>query len=70
MELKQNSIQVSQVLAQPGARDILRRWFPEVMNGPWLSMASGWPLSKVLELARGRVPEERIQGALNELKRL
>ncbi|MDF2567107.1 MAG: hypothetical protein K0R90_563 [Oscillospiraceae bacterium] len=68
MDLKNNQITVRELLANPKAKEILSREFPDLINSPLLGMARNMSLKNVLQLGGGRVPKEKIDRVLKELK--
>ncbi len=68
MDLKNNQITVGEILANPQAKDLLKREFPEVANPFLLSLAHSMTLASILELAKGRYPQDRIDRVLTELQ--
>ena len=62
MDLKQDQITVGELLANPGAREVLNRRFPAVMRSHLVGMATGLKLSTVLD--------RDIQAARRELEQL
>ncbi|MCD8189682.1 MAG: hypothetical protein LUD78_05595 [Clostridiales bacterium] len=71
MDLKNGAITVGEVLAHPGARDILRAYFPQAAdNALLLGMARSWTLNRVLRQAGGQVDGERVRQLREELERL
>lgn len=70
MNLYDGKIRVSQVLANPKARQLLSREFPDLMNSPLLGMAGHMTLNQVLAMARGKIDDNKIQRLLGELRGL
>ena len=70
MDLRNNTIKMSELLSNPEAKAILVRAFPEFANPFMLSMARSMTLAAVMRLAEGKVPPSRIESAVNELKAL
>lgn len=68
MELRDNQITVGEILANPQAKALLNREFPEVANPFLLSLGRGMTLASILEIAKGRYPQEKIDRALAELQ--
>lgn len=68
MNLKNNEITVGEIISNPEAKDLFKREFPEVMNPFMLQLAQGMTLASVLELAKGRYPQEKIDRVLAELQ--
>lgn len=70
MDLRNNEITIGELISNPNAKALFKREFPEVMNPVLIQMANKMKLADVLNLAKGRYPEEKIQRALSELKSL
>jgi len=70
MDLKNNQITVGELLKDPRAKQVLSRRFPALAANPAVAMANGWSVARVLQFARGKVPDREIQAALSELKQL
>jgi hypothetical protein len=71
MDLRNGTITVSEVLRQPGARQILQRYFPKVAGNPlMLNLASSWSLNQVIAKVGGRVDGALLQQMQGELERL
>ncbi len=70
MNLKNNQITMRELLANPKARALLRREFPDVMNSPLLSFAENMTLQNVLEFARSYVPQHKVRSVMAQLKEL
>lgn len=70
MDLKNNQITVGELLNNPKAKQVLSRRFPALVNNPAVGAARSWPVSRVLQFAKGKVPDREVQAALSELKQL
>ncbi|MCD8052423.1 MAG: hypothetical protein LUE89_12235 [Clostridiales bacterium] len=71
MDLKNGAITVGEVLDYPGARDILRTYFPQVAdNALLLGMARSWTLNRVLRQVGGQVDAGRVRQMRQELENL
>jgi hypothetical protein len=70
MNLRDNEITIGEVIANPAAKALLKKEFPEVASPLMLSMAKKMTLAGVLELARGRYTPDKIQRVLSELRAL
>lgn len=67
MDLRNFQITVGEVLANPKARDLVRRELPEIYNSPLLHFAKGMTLQKVMEFA-GKLPPEKRERILEGLR--
>ena len=70
MDLRDNRITVSEILANPKAKAILRRELPALMDSPVLQFAGGMSLGNVLKIAHGNLPQPKIQRILQQLKEI
>ena len=70
MDLKNGRITVGELLANPAARQIFNREFPNILRHPMLGLAKNFTLNKVINLAKGHVPQKKIEQILMELKRI
>ncbi len=68
MNLRNNEITVGEIISNPAANALLTREFPDVMNPFMLQLARSMTLASVLELAKGRYPQEKIDGVLAQLQ--
>lgn len=62
------NISVNQLLSNPKAREILAREFPQMVNSPLIRLYGNTPVKKVLSMIKGKVPDEKIQRIIKELK--
>ena len=67
MDLRNNQIKMSEILANPKAKEILKREFPRLMNPMILRRARNMTLADVLRFARGRVSQDKIDKIITEL---
>ncbi len=71
MDLRNGRIMMSELWENPQARAILQQEFPQFARNPMmLRMGLRMPLSRVLEYARGRVPQGKVERALQRLQNL
>jgi len=68
LDLRNNQITVGELLRNSKSREILQREFPEIMRNPMIRMAGNMSLSRVLQYARGQVPQSKIDKVLVELQ--
>lgn len=68
MDLKNNEVTIGEIISNPKARALLKREFPEVMNPIMLQLARNMSLGYVLNLAKGRYSQEKIDQVLSELQ--
>ncbi|SHH85266.1 hypothetical protein SAMN02745823_01197 [Sporobacter termitidis DSM 10068] len=70
MDLQNNEITIGALISNGAAKALLKKEFPEVANPLMLQMAKKMTLASVLNLARDRYPQEKIQRVLLELQAL
>lgn len=70
MDLRNNQITVQELLADPRAREVLARRFPQVIHRPIVAQSEGMTLERAMKLGAAFVPRKSIQAALAELQAL
>lgn len=70
MDLRGGTITLKEILAHPEARALVEREFPGLLRHPLAGNFLGLTLNRTLALLGGRIPKERIQKLLEELKAL
>lgn len=70
MDLKNNNITLGEVLKNNQAKKVLQNEFKEYFNSPLFSFAKKMSIQKLLQLAKGKVPDDKINKILNELKNI
>ena len=70
MNLKNNKIQISELLANPTAKAILKREFPQFDNPILLAVSRKMTLESVLGLAQGKVEDTKIKEILKQLEEI
>lgn len=68
MDLKNNTITLGEILKNEKAGVIIKEEFGDLMKGPLFGMAKKMSLAKILEFAKGKVDENKINEILNKLK--
>ena len=68
MDLRNNQITVRELLADPKARQVLARQFPQVINRPIVAKSGSMTLDKAMKLGAAYVPKRVIQETLEELR--
>ena len=58
MDLRNNQITVRELLADPKARQVLARQFPQVINRPIVAKSGSMTLDKAMKLGAAYVPKE------------
>ena len=59
MDLRNNQITVRELLADPKARQVLARQFPQVINRPIVAKSGSMTLDKAMKLGAAYVPKFR-----------
>lgn len=71
MDLRNGRIMMSELWSNPRARAILQQEFPQIVRNPlMMRMGMGMSLGRVLEHARGKVPQHKLDHALQRLQQL
>ena len=70
MNLKNYQITVGEVLQNPQANAMLKKYLPIVMRHPMLPMENSIPLKDVIHYAGGYVSQRKMQNILDQLSRL
>ena len=71
MDLRNGRIMMMELWNHPQAREILQQEFPQLVRNPMmLQMGLRMPLGRVLEHARGRVPQAKVEQTLRRLQSL
>ena len=70
MNLKNNRITVGELMDYEPAKAVFQKRFPMVMRHPMLGAARTVTLEQVIAVAKGYVPEKKIQETLNELQKV
>lgn len=68
MDLRNNEITIGEILTNPNAKAVLKKYLPDYSNPILLQMAKNMKLSEVLAMAQGRVEQSVIDQVLAELK--
>lgn len=68
MDLRNNSITLGEILKNDKASKIIKDEFGNIMNGPLFNMAKRMSLAKILELAKGKLDDTKINDILAKLK--
>lgn len=70
MDLRNNQITIRELLANPKAKEVLARRFPQVINRPIVAKSGSMTLERAMKLGAAYVPKKVIQEALGELRTL
>ena len=69
MDLKNNTITVGELLANPRAKAVFQRRFGKLMRHPVVGAAHSLTLAQLAEMAAAYLPKKTIDETLEELKR-
>lgn len=68
MDLRNGSITLGELLANPQAKAVLQRRFGSLLSHPMLGSAKKLSLKQVIQLSAGKIPKEMVEATLQELK--
>ena len=69
MDLKNGRVTVGDLLDHPGAKAVLQKRFPMLMQHPMMGAARTITLEQILAVAREFVTQKKIDEALADLRR-
>ena len=70
MDLRNGNITLREVMANPKAKALLQREFSQMVSGPMLMLGQGMSLSRILSHARGKVPQQKLDDVIRQLREL
>lgn len=70
MDLKGNKITVGELMDYGPAKAVFQKRFPTVLRHPMMGAARTVTLEQVIAVAKGYIPEKKIQETLNELQKV
>lgn len=70
MNLKNNQATVKEILANPAAKALMQKRFPQALSHPLVGPAQNLTVAQAAEFARLYVPQAAIDEVLRELKKL
>lgn len=71
MDLKQGAITVKEILANPKAKELMQKYFPQVADNKLLmTMAKGWTLNQVIAHVGDKVDNKTKEKIRKELEGL
>ncbi|MBR5533821.1 MAG: hypothetical protein IKU62_03130 [Ruminiclostridium sp.] len=70
MDLRRNQITIGELLANPKAKQVLARHFPQMIGRPIVAASGSMTLERAMKLAAAYVPQRALQEALEELRRI
>lgn len=68
MDLRNNEITIGEILSNPNAKNVLKKYLPDYSNPILLQMARNMKLSEVLAMAQGRIDQSLIDQVIIDLK--
>lgn len=68
MDLKNNQITVREILANPKAKEIVIKEYPELLKNPMIGMFQNMTLESLIKYAKGIIPQNKIDQIMNQLK--
>ena len=69
MNLRNNRITVGELMDYPPAKAVFQKRFPMVMRHPMMGAARTMTLAQILAAAQAYVPQNKLDEALNELRK-
>ena len=70
MDLKNQSITLRELMAEPRSKAVLQRRFGPLLRHPMAGMAMCLTLGQLCEMSRGKLPPQLVQDTLRELEQL
>ncbi len=70
MDLRNQTITLRELLADPRSRAVFQRRFGKLLRHPMAGMAKCLTLRQLCEMASGKLPQSVIQDTLKELREL
>lgn len=70
MDLRSGKITLGEVLSNPKAKALLQKELPELADSPLLLFARNMTVAQILQMTKGKIPEEKVTRLLEQLKAL
>lgn len=70
MDLKNGKVTIGELMRNQQATALFEKEFPGVLHSPLAGMMRNKTLSQVLRMAAGRVPQQKIERVLEQLRKL
>ena len=70
MDLRSGKITLGEVLSNPKAKALLQKELPELAGSPLLLFARNMTVKQILQMVKGKVPQDKITRLLEQLKAL
>ena len=69
MDLKNNRINVGELMDNPKSRAVFQKRFPMVLKHPLVGAARTVTLEQVISFAQAYIPQKKIDETMNELRK-
>ncbi len=70
MDLRSGKITLGEVLSNPKAKALMQKELPELADSPLLLFARNMTVAQILQMTKGKIPEEKVTRLLEQLKAL
>ncbi len=70
MDLRSGKITLGEVLSNPKAKALVQKELPELADSPLLLFARNMTVAQILQMTKGKIPEEKVTRLLEQLKAL
>lgn len=70
MDLRSGKITLGEVLSDPKAKALLQKELPELADSPLLLFARNMTVAQILQMTKGKMPQEKVTRLLEQLKEL
>lgn len=70
MDLRSGKITLGEVLSNPKAKALMQKELPELADSPLLLFARNMTVAQILQMTKGKMPQEKVTRLLEQLKEL
>lgn len=70
MDLRSGKITLGEVLSDPKAKALMQKELPELADSPLLLFARNMTVAQILQMTKGKMPQEKVTRLLEQLKEL
>ena len=70
MDLRSGKITLGEGLSNPKAHALVQKELPELADSPLLLFARNMTVAQILQMTKGKIPEEKVTRLLEQLKAL
>ena len=70
MDLRSGKITLGEVLSNPKAKALMQKELPELADSLLLLFARNMTVAQILQMTKGKIPEEKVTRLLEQLKAL